>query len=569
MSRIRANNPSLSEVTLRAIEDQINNRTLKDADGNLLCRHCNKVIPEDMLKVLKDPEREDRVWGPCCSDECICYLKICHGCYKDFIVNKPEQIKFINNEKWLCTECQGNQDICKVCGSMDTVLQTSHGKLCHSCYATKFFKCVYCDQEHDINNKVDHISLAKYSHIFGGQKHICTSCFLDHTKEVLPLKIKECKCCGDTYGYKKVLNHSYCPTCIKKKAVRRCHHCNKFHHDFSMCGTVSGNHILCEKCKPKYKMCEICHRLDLLENSIITKGSLHTKYTCSECSKEFKECPKCLSLITIKDLQNGGCNRCSSEICKRCGKNHHGEHRCRKIMIDTMEYSFKPSPIFHYIGNNKKVFFGFENEINYNVNEDNLYARKHIYDSFEADTIYVKSDSTIDRYGFEVVSHPMTHDFFKTLDLSPLFIIEPIKNDTSCGLHIHLSKQSFQGDYHLYKFISFINDPNNKSFIESISGRSLNNSYGHVYSDKISSVVKNKYSNERRSCVNLTNNHTYEVRIFKGAKDLNELTYRIEFTLALVEFTRNTTRKSCTKDNFLKFLKNNYKSYKTLNEFLK
>ena len=67
--------------------------------------------------------------------------------------------------------------------------------------------------------------------------------------------------------------------------------------------------------------------------------------------------------------------------------------------------------------------------------------------------------------------------------------------------------------------------------------------------------------------VNITGNKTVEVRIFKGAKNQNQLRYRVEFVFALVEFTRNCSIKGSTVGNFVDWILKG-SEYRHLKNFL-
>jgi hypothetical protein len=97
-----------NSVELQASINAQLERINKDSDGNYLCRKCGSVVPDDFKFVFFLPGDESRVWGPCCSEECICYTKICTGCNKDFNVDDESQIKYFDNGNWFCSECSQN-----------------------------------------------------------------------------------------------------------------------------------------------------------------------------------------------------------------------------------------------------------------------------------------------------------------------------------------------------------------------------------------------------------------------------------------------------------------------------
>ena len=97
-------------------------------------------------------------------------------------------------------------------------------------------------------------------------------------------------------------------------------------------------------------------------------------------------------------------------------------------------------------------------------------------------------------------------------------------------------------------------------------GRDFNN-YSKKYNNKISNAVAKKQNIERYHAVNITGSKTVEVRIFKGAKNQNQLRYRVEFVFALVEFTRNCSIKENTISNFVNWIVKG-SEYRHLKNFL-
>ena len=85
----------------KAINEQLY-RAGRSNNGNLLCRVCKKEVPESFKFILHLPEDKSVVWGPCCSEDCICRLKICSRCKKDFPI---EEITYQDNGIWLCNSC--------------------------------------------------------------------------------------------------------------------------------------------------------------------------------------------------------------------------------------------------------------------------------------------------------------------------------------------------------------------------------------------------------------------------------------------------------------------------------
>lgn len=558
-----------------AIANQLSNRVKRNEAGQLLCRRCSKVIPEDHLFVLSESENSDVVWGPCCSDECLCYLKICSECNKDYIIDRGGEIEYQGDGVWLCHECLGNRESCTSCGGYKSLQDSPIGRICKSCFDSKFFHCESCNTIHLIDNEQKE-NLVQFTHVWTEGKRICKGCFSVKTYGVTPLKIKVCVCCGEIYSYKRNMGYNYCPKCIRSGDVVKCFGCNNYHHKFD---DYRGK-FFCKNCEPLLQSCSNCESYDLKSRFKKVKGTIKTHLVCRECYQEsYIECKKC-GHVTDKPSfdKEGFCDYCKSayKYCSRCKSYHFGESRCRLLMSSPMNYSYRPPLHFNTSKNeNPKVFFGFENEINYATQLGHDYALRTLYTSYPATIVYAKQDGSVESYGFEVVSQPMSYKFFKELNLVNMFEEEPKLDDKSCGLHVHVSKASFEGESHLYKFISFINEDSNKEFISKMAGRAFPWTHrGATYAQKINlkdvgDLIKNTHARERYHGVNLTNKETYEIRIFKGAKDEQELRQRIEFALALIEFTRTCSIKDCKSvEKFEKWVKNNSYDYKFLWSFM-
>jgi hypothetical protein len=149
--------------------------------------------------------------------------------------------------------------------------------------------------------------------------------------------------------------------------------------------------------------------------------------------------------------------------------------------------------------------------------------------------------------GLELATQPMTLAHFRTLDLH---MLEQLRAngarawDTStCGIHIHLERGTFATRAHVWRFAKFIFG--NRHQLRPIVGRD-SSSYVQWGADSfqvISNVLKGVRfaSTGHYSAVNLDNNATIEVRVFKSTLRAATLTRYVEFLFALVEYTRDLT----------------------------
>lgn len=145
--------------------------------------------------------------------------------------------------------------------------------------------------------------------------------------------------------------------------------------------------------------------------------------------------------------------------------------------------------------------------------------------------------------GLEIVSVPATLDTHYNIWRN--FLRSDIRKQivsfirSSCGIHIHLSKESFS-TLSLGKFIHFINKPENQEFIDFIAQRKAN-SYNNRSDTKITGISKDKNlvfdtngnTNRHYDSVNVENEHTVEVRIFKGTLSYASVMKNFEFCHAL------------------------------------
>jgi hypothetical protein len=189
------------------------------------------------------------------------------------------------------------------------------------------------------------------------------------------------------------------------------------------------------------------------------------------------------------------------------------------------------------------TFYGFELEIE---NEDGDSVSDAL-DLLNAKEYCAHEDGSL-HDGIEIVSYPMSADYIReNLNLNWLrdwsrrgWRSWDSENDT-CGLHIHVSRAGFANDVHLFAFAQLIYS--NEQQFTTLAGR--RSSYGSFQYDKrpplALDVKKRARFSDRYVAVNLTNDHTAEVRIFKGS--LNEVRVRsaLELISGAVEFTRPLT----------------------------
>jgi len=325
-----------------------------------------------------------------------------------------------------------------------------------------------------------------------------------------------------------------------------CEGCNNYYHDEERSEHVYASMSYCNDCF--YVDHTYCHNCDEATNNDNSYYSEITNYDyCEYCYHDLHSyCEHCESDYWTED----GCD---------CGDCIHS-------------YSYKPNPIFHSIPNKKEKFYiGVELETESKGNCKQSCA-EDINDI--SDLFYLKNDSSIDD-GFEVVSHPFTEQWYHKYESTFTQILTVLKdhgfrsyNTTTCGIHIHISKNYLSG-LDLAKLHLFFCQ--NEEFIKTISQRKPNNldHWGKIKKDKkaIYDQSKKKGGSERYTAINLQNHNTIEFRIFRGTLNENSYHKNIEFAIAICKFVKVTSLQKLTAEQFYNYTKKD-KHYKNITKFM-
>lgn len=337
------------------------------------------------------------------------------------------------------------------------------------------------------------------------------------------------------------------------------------------CEYIINGETYCEECESNLSRCTSCDEY-IVDNDPI--DNRHGDRYCRECYFErYNRCDNCGNEVLHDDSYYNEYD--DHTYCSDCYPPHNS---CLH------NYEYKPN--YHYrrgrnesanTDNNKhNLYFGIELEIE-SEGQDIEYA----VDSLP-DFVYAKEDGSLED-GLEVVSHPTTYQWLCENAGQWLKILALRKdgfcsyNTNTCGMHVHLSKNYF-GTLHLYKFLKFFYE--NPEFILMISQRNrhkfdewatLNTAktYGDCDDESIYYKARHKTGNwKRHSAVNLQNNHTVEVRIFRGTLNPRSFWKNIEFLQALIEFTAQNSIDEISVRAFRVFLFNNKKRFVNLYNWL-
>jgi len=313
---------------------------------------------------------------------------------------------------------------------------------------------------------------------------------------------------------------------------------------------------VCEFCfVENYFNCEICE--SIIHNDNMFSGFVQNENREMQlCRRDYRDnlipCSTCDNLFLINS-ENGEHDFVE---CRRV----HAMSRVERIMRENenvliKDYGYKPNPQFkttsrkqnaeNYLFNNEKTFYGFELETV--TDSRNILPVAQLVQDALKKNVYLKNDGSLNGRGFEIVSEPMSfnylqqelsYEFLNILKENNFMSWDAKKIDVSCGIHVHVSKAGFNGNSHIYKFTQLI--LNNKSEWVKMAGRNSKqwSSYDKNLTPILDVLHKKSYQ-PRYVAVNLSNEHTIEVRLFRGS--LNETRFKsaLELVAGAVEYTRN------------------------------
>ena len=393
---------------------------------------------------------------------------------------------------------------------------TVDGDVCPDCFSD-YVMCTDCEE----------FVLKEDSQKIDGD-HVCHSCYEE--------SYFTCERCGDTHHE----NHDHSEVITRTRDYRR----------------DQESETWCESCVYNYAYtCDDCNEI-CSESAIATNSNITL---CGNCIENYRSCAECGdyvhedSINWDDDSDEYYCNHCysstsSSSIIK--------------------SYNYKPYPQFHGEG----LHLGVELEMECTDREETAQVLAEM--SNDEDLFYIKSDGSLNN-GIEVVTHPCTLDFhqneFGWDELCKTAVGKGARShDTStCGIHVHLSRAFFTLT-EITRFTAFVN----------VHGDHLKKLARRGASDYSKFKNKNQGTknlveqSERYEAVNLYNNNTLEVRIFKGTLKVSTLLACIEVCDAMARFVKTSNISSIivkSEENwgeFLSYVTNNLEMYSNLVLFM-
>ena len=347
--------------------------------------------------------------------------------------------------------------------------------------------------------------------------------------------------------------------------------------------------VLCDECA---RTCDSCCDVGHVDDMTWASDQMY----CEDCaSNHLFYCDNCATHYdhNVESMTGVGdriyCETCRDRELSYC--NRHEEYEYDNDLCDQDSddddlvlnpYLYKPYPIFQGVDKHG-LYLGWELETVPKANRsfDKEESAKYAHENL-AGLAYLKQDSSI-REGFEIVTHPFAHN--KVREFTNYWeTIETLRRDhymrswdtENCGFHIHISRAGFNGGAHLHRFLQLIYG--NAEMMAKMGGRKSNDyaDWSDVWKKDDYGIPHRSYANKvkgnysaRCSAVNTTNEHTIELRFFRGTMNKSSILAHLDLAHACVEYTRDLRSKDVIEgmlkwDMFMMWVEDNNGIYPDL-----
>lgn len=334
---------------------------------------------------------------------------------------------------------------------------------------------------------------------------------------------------------------------------------------------------------------------------------------------EITSCDDCGTEVVIGEHYRHNrdtlCSSCYDE--RNCTEENEEESNSHSEYIS--DHDYVPNYMFHNdngrkssqqvtIGSMPKIYFGIEIETEAISDEAYPDDGAELISNLCQGLVYCKADGSLNN-GFEIVTHPMSFGFVKNHTDNLWDGLNKLRRKgfrawttSTCGLHIHISRNAFLNEAHLHKFMWFIygSDVTNASSakrtahekhianIKQFAGRDSQwskfdrdaflgtaydgeNEHGNsnYVQPSLAEIAKGRtkkgnpispYGDERYLALNRNNRNTLELRFFRPSLRPETVQASIEFVQCLFDYTDQVTCNQIMKSNALS-------SFQSLGEF--
>lgn len=367
---------------------------------------------------------------------------------------------------------------------------------------------------------------------------------------------------------------AWCRSCISGDAFN-CEHCGEYYssEDFESASVDSDGYdeTWCERCVEDDAIsCWYCGDYVDSEYAISIDGGSY--YICPTCAERYYErCDNCGEWFDPDDIYHS----CGNQVCRDCAEDSYSWHWCEEcgnyVYEDEWDEDMEcctncirvsrrsdnarvrsyhgDEPPMKYFGKYGEVFkgLGIELEIDrdYNGSASEKQTCLNDLDELIGTHAYFKYDGSL-RDGIEIVTFPHTLEAFYELPWEK--VLKACKDNGfsshdigTCGLHVHISREIFGDDEEMQsdniaKLMQFYNIF--WADILKISRRTDSqvaqwaSKYPTIRKSTLKkwATKKDRYG-RRYMAVNVTNDHTVEIRINRGTLNLSTFLATIDFVM--------------------------------------
>ena len=332
-----------------------------------------------------------------------------------------------------------------------------------------------------------------------------------------------------------------CPLCVSRLVT--CEDCKRL-----VClgyvyvvnrADTSGKIYVCTECRRNYVECPRCGKLITPESLVRMGGSYRV---CPACAHNTKPCMACRELLSIEDFKAGDL------YCVRCRRNGNSYYR------GICSADFRPIPVFY----GEEPYYGIELEVDEKPDGDEEWNIDECVENLNSLIVsskgrfFLKDDGSLHN-GFEIVSQP--HSMVEWENQTWLAAVcKQIIYDggvsfrnSKCGFHIHRSRKDLSEIVIVKLLTLFIKL---QPFFEKVAQRKSN---GYCKFSFLGTNENNRLTGkllydrlkkqdraimDRYMALNITGPATIECRIFRGSLVYKTVLAYLKFFHLLCAFAK-------------------------------
>ena len=458
--------------------------------------------------------------------------------------------------------------------------------------------CEHCGEQFEVDEMVETVS--------GGL--VCRDC--------LESAYVVCSDCGRALKRSDEIalrdtGESICIDCYDGGGYFCCSNCGDHFSSAELNATGNGDNV-CDDClNHSYTECDCCHSYYPNHDMHYADGS--DESVCDDCwDNDYEECSGCGEIFHRNNMHIME----DDWYCRSCYEDREEEAPEPMTEYEILETKdiqkvMPPTNVLGYHSNTPRCFFrdesseppiskyfGIELEIDVPESKQDGQHRASVVNAVLTDLNTdengqnwnhwtAMNDGSTSGYGFELISQPMTIKYMEQAK-----IIERLcdalqiakdegyrSHDTStCGLHFHVSKNALSEECIVNammlvdKFWDVVFKMSRRNASNIHWGKKMNcfyyleSDFNMQHNQMIGNIKNPHFAEDRYDAINLTNDHTIELRVCKGTMKKNTIMASLHFFDFLLELGEAETRYrifTMTKEEFIDKAKEYHPSIKT------